>query len=134
MRPLQINILINSQCRAVITNFGTAHHPATNDLSKKKERAMEEPRTAPPVEATYCTSTNTLTLTGIHCAILWAAPEVLEGDESSIASDIWALGWVAYEVRYRLGLLHDWCSTTHTETGDDKLCPISQPQGAHDNP
>ncbi|KAG9044914.1 hypothetical protein FS837_007321 [Tulasnella sp. UAMH 9824] len=92
-----INILVNSQCRAVITDFGSAHHPATNCLNKERERQMDETRTVPPVEATFCTSTNTITLTGIHYTTRWAAPEVLERDEFSIASDIWALGWVAYE-------------------------------------
>ncbi|KAG9041737.1 hypothetical protein FS837_011821 [Tulasnella sp. UAMH 9824] len=93
-----INILVNSRCRGVITDFGSAHHPATKGLKKTRERPMREPRAVPPARATFCSSTNTITLTGILYTTRWAAPEVLERDEFSIASDIWALGWVAYEV------------------------------------
>ncbi|KIO33889.1 hypothetical protein M407DRAFT_49968, partial [Tulasnella calospora MUT 4182] len=70
-----INILVNSEYRAVITDFGSARRLAT-----------------------FCTSTNTITLTGTQYTLRWAAPELLQEDRSSLQTDIWALGWVAYEV------------------------------------
>ncbi|KIO29013.1 hypothetical protein M407DRAFT_71144, partial [Tulasnella calospora MUT 4182] len=82
-----INILVNSECRAVITDFGSAHHPVAKDLNQERERVMEEPQSAPSLEATS------------HYTVRWAAPELLKEDESGLASDIWALGWVAYKVR-----------------------------------
>lgn len=39
-----------------------------------------------------------LTLTGPSVSWRWAAPEVLEGEQPGLASDIWALGWIAWEV------------------------------------
>ncbi|KIO28997.1 hypothetical protein M407DRAFT_21898 [Tulasnella calospora MUT 4182] len=102
-----INILVNSKCRAVITDFGSAHHPVAKDLNKERERASEEPESAPSLEATLCPSTNTITLTCKHYTVRWAAPELLEEEESSLASDIWALGWVAYEVMTNSIPFHD---------------------------
>ncbi|KIO33091.1 hypothetical protein M407DRAFT_37419, partial [Tulasnella calospora MUT 4182] len=73
-----VNILVNSEYHAVITDFGSAR-PSS-------------------FEATLCTSTNTITLTGDRFTLRWAAPELLQEYPSSLQSDIWALGWVAYEV------------------------------------
>ncbi|KIO31392.1 hypothetical protein M407DRAFT_67991 [Tulasnella calospora MUT 4182] len=67
-----INILVNSKCRAILTDFGSA--------------------------PTFCPSTNTITLTCNQYTLRWAAPELLEDDGASLASDIWALGCVVYEV------------------------------------
>ncbi|KIO29015.1 hypothetical protein M407DRAFT_71133, partial [Tulasnella calospora MUT 4182] len=102
-----INILVNRECRAVVTDFGSAHHPAARDPNKERERPIEEPQSAPSLEATHCPSTNTITLTCKHYTVRWAAPELLEDDESSLASDIWALGWVAYEVMTNYIPFHD---------------------------
>ena len=51
------------------------------------------------LEATVCASTNTITLTGNEYTLRWAAPELLNDEEPCLASDIWALGWIFYEVR-----------------------------------
>lgn len=96
---MQSNVLVNSNLRAIITDFGSAHHPVTNGVNVRTERAENEPQPEPPIEATFCLSTNTITLTSVHYTTRWAAPELLNGSDSSLASDIWALGWVAYEVR-----------------------------------
>ncbi|KIO18370.1 hypothetical protein M407DRAFT_225855, partial [Tulasnella calospora MUT 4182] len=56
---------------------------------------------------THCPSTNTITLTCKHYTVRWAAPELVAEDESSLASDIWALGWVAYEVMTNYIPFHD---------------------------
>lgn len=39
-----------------------------------------------------------LTLTGPAWSLRWAAPEVLVGDDPGLPSDIWALGWICWEV------------------------------------
>ncbi|KIO23328.1 hypothetical protein M407DRAFT_78217, partial [Tulasnella calospora MUT 4182] len=69
-----VNILVTSKCRALITDF-----------------ALE-------FQATFCASTNTITLTGNQYTLRWAAPELLKDDEPGLWSDIWALGWIFYEV------------------------------------
>ncbi|KIO17633.1 hypothetical protein M407DRAFT_32674 [Tulasnella calospora MUT 4182] len=93
-----INILVNSNCRAVLTDFGSARHPITKPLSKETQRTKSEPKREPSPEATFCPSTNTITLTCNQYTLRWAAPELLEDDDASLASDIWALGCVVYEV------------------------------------
>ncbi|KIO33114.1 hypothetical protein M407DRAFT_43621, partial [Tulasnella calospora MUT 4182] len=69
-----VNILVNSNCRALITDFGSARR------------------------ATFCASTNTITLTGNEFTLRWAAPELLNDESPTVKVDIWALGWIAYEV------------------------------------
>lgn len=44
------------------------------------------------------TSNSQLTLTGPSWSFRWAAPEVLNGEEPDLASDIWAFGWICWEV------------------------------------
>ncbi|KAG8901230.1 hypothetical protein FRC00_008341 [Tulasnella sp. 408] len=95
----QINVLVNSKCRAVITDFGSARHPVVNGPNKERERTNEEFQPAPSLEATLDPSTNTITLTCSHYTVRWAAPELLEEDDASLACDIWSFGWVAYEPR-----------------------------------
>ncbi|KIO24085.1 hypothetical protein M407DRAFT_213420 [Tulasnella calospora MUT 4182] len=72
-----LNILVNSECRALITDFGSAR---------------------PPLELTFCDSTSTITLTGNKYTLRWAAPELLMEDQLGLWSDIWAMGWIFYEV------------------------------------
>ncbi|KAG9041189.1 hypothetical protein FS837_012632 [Tulasnella sp. UAMH 9824] len=93
-----INVLVNSEYRAVITDFGSARHPAVNGPKKERERTDEKFQPAPSLEATLDPSTNTITLTCSHYTPRWAAPELLQEDDASLACDIWAFGWVAYEV------------------------------------
>ncbi|KIO18851.1 hypothetical protein M407DRAFT_83509 [Tulasnella calospora MUT 4182] len=67
-----LNVLVDWRCCARITDFGSAHP--------------------------FCASTTTITLTGNKYTLRWAAPELLLEDQLSLWSDIWALGWIAYEV------------------------------------
>lgn len=39
-----------------------------------------------------------ITLTGPVYTLRWAAPEVLEDEEFGLASDMWAFGWICWEV------------------------------------
>lgn len=50
------------------------------------------------IQATFCAANNTITLTNNNYTLRWAAPELLLDDEVSPWSDIWALGWIIYEV------------------------------------
>ncbi|KIO25221.1 hypothetical protein M407DRAFT_75977, partial [Tulasnella calospora MUT 4182] len=65
-----LNILVNSDRRAVITDF----------------------------EVTVSTANAELTLTGPSWSFRWAAPEILNEEDPCLASDIWALGWIAWEI------------------------------------
>lgn len=93
-----MNILINSGYHAVITDFGSARRLTTKDLDEEGERTEDPPQAGLLFEATFCASTKTMTLTGNKYTLRWAAPELLNGDVPGLWSDIWALGWVAYEV------------------------------------
>lgn len=39
-----------------------------------------------------------ITLTGPVYTLRWAAPEVLKDEAFGLASDIWAFGWICWEV------------------------------------
>ncbi|KAG8905139.1 hypothetical protein FRC01_008466, partial [Tulasnella sp. 417] len=93
-----INILVNSENHAVITDFGSARRLTGKDLEKGNEGGDNTPQPELGFEAKLCASTNTITLTSNGYTVRWAAPELLNGDEGGLWSDIWALGWVAYEV------------------------------------
>ncbi|KAG9027935.1 hypothetical protein FS837_004024 [Tulasnella sp. UAMH 9824] len=92
------NILVNSEYRALITDFGSAHDPTTKHSDRKRKKARIDPEPAPSPEATFCPSTNTITLTHNKWTLRWAAPELLKEDDANLASDVWAFGWVIYEV------------------------------------
>ncbi|KIO21835.1 hypothetical protein M407DRAFT_79907, partial [Tulasnella calospora MUT 4182] len=74
-----INVLVNSKYRAVITDFGSARRLVANDLGVAGERTENKLQT-------------------VSYTLRWAAPELLKEEEFGTACDIWALGWVAYEV------------------------------------
>ncbi|KAG9039159.1 hypothetical protein FS837_001058 [Tulasnella sp. UAMH 9824] len=92
-----INIMVNSKSRAIITDFGSASRQTVADMEKGKERIETSPEAGPRFEATFCESTQTMTLAGDNYTLRWAAPELLNEGEPGLWSDIWALGWVAYE-------------------------------------
>ncbi|KAG8915994.1 hypothetical protein FRC00_012687 [Tulasnella sp. 408] len=64
---------------ARITDFGSARRLPRRDLDTQVEKM-------------------TITLTGNKYTLRWAAPELLLQDQLSLWSDIWALGWICYEV------------------------------------
>lgn len=51
-----------------------------------------------PLTVEFSAHSSTLTLTGPESSFRWIAPEVLAEDNLSLPSDIWALGWICYEV------------------------------------
>ncbi|KAG9050006.1 hypothetical protein FS837_008186 [Tulasnella sp. UAMH 9824] len=113
-----LNILVNSKCRAVITDFGSARclrddhvHPIIKPKeTEDKPRPATDPTTSEPhltLEAFFSATASTITLTGSSYTLRWAAPEVLLDDKPCLRSDIWALGWIAYEVMTNTIPFHD---------------------------
>ncbi|KIO25215.1 hypothetical protein M407DRAFT_25439, partial [Tulasnella calospora MUT 4182] len=49
-------------------------------------------------EVTISTANTELTLTSPGWSFRWAAPEILNEEDPCLASDIWALGWIAWEI------------------------------------
>ncbi|KIO32712.1 hypothetical protein M407DRAFT_101088 [Tulasnella calospora MUT 4182] len=93
-----VNILVTSECHAVITDFGSARRLAPKDLDTEVTQTRNEAQPELKFQATFDASTNTMTLTGNEYTLRWAAPELLTDDEPGLWSDIWALGWIFYEV------------------------------------
>ncbi|KIO30879.1 hypothetical protein M407DRAFT_68732, partial [Tulasnella calospora MUT 4182] len=69
-----LNILVNSDHRAVVTDFGSA-------LIQSEARGFE-----------------TSSGSGPGWSFRWAAPEILNEEKPCLASDIWAMGWIVWEV------------------------------------
>ncbi|KIO17051.1 hypothetical protein M407DRAFT_85339, partial [Tulasnella calospora MUT 4182] len=93
-----INVLVNSKCRAVLTDFGSARRLTKTAADTQTRRPENKAQPAPEFEATFCATSGTMTLTGNEYTLRWAAPELLMDDEPGLSSDMWALGWICYEV------------------------------------
>ncbi|KAG8899610.1 hypothetical protein FRC00_001225 [Tulasnella sp. 408] len=102
----QLNILVNSSHKALITDFGSARarqftgvveddnvvgisHPAPN-------HDTAEGLTTPKVKLNGITLE--LTLTDPGYSLRWTAPEVLDDGVQDLPSDMWALGWICWEI------------------------------------
>ncbi|KIO28900.1 hypothetical protein M407DRAFT_21977 [Tulasnella calospora MUT 4182] len=100
-----LNVLVNAEFDAVITDLGSARRLSNTNLEGTEEDEEGLPQSADltaspadaPLQVTFSTSTNTITLTGNVYTLRWAAPELLMEDQASLWSDIWALGWIYYE-------------------------------------
>ncbi|KIO32086.1 glycoside hydrolase family 5 protein [Tulasnella calospora MUT 4182] len=100
-----LNILVNSSYHAVITDFGSAR--SKPDADAEEQNASEIPgwaanddtaqRLAPP-KIEFNQTTFELTLTGPSYTLRWAAPEVLAGEDNGLPSDMWAVGWICWEI------------------------------------
>ncbi|KAG8920895.1 hypothetical protein FRC01_000540, partial [Tulasnella sp. 417] len=91
-----INVLVSSDCHAVITDFGSARRLSPEDL--EIERTRKTPLDGLTLNVEFCPSTNSMTWTGDKYTLRWAAPELLNGEKPERSSDIWALGWLGVEV------------------------------------
>ncbi|KIO24828.1 hypothetical protein M407DRAFT_25789 [Tulasnella calospora MUT 4182] len=104
-----LNILVSASYRAIITDFGSTR------IVRKTEDRREDPDDVPGATGasaiaqatddeidltriTIVASNNQLTLTGPAWSLRWAAPEVVLGEPQNLASDIWAAGWICWEV------------------------------------
>ncbi|KIO22979.1 hypothetical protein M407DRAFT_27548 [Tulasnella calospora MUT 4182] len=111
-----LNILVDSKCHALITDFGSAHHLGDDHVGKQPKENKNQPQPAVDpttseeritLEALFSATTSTLTLTGSSYTLRWAAPELLQDKQPCLRSDIWALGWIAYEVMTETIPFHD---------------------------
>ncbi|KAG9041366.1 hypothetical protein FS837_012370 [Tulasnella sp. UAMH 9824] len=114
-----LNILVGSGCHALITDVGSARHLGSDHVSKQPKENNHKLRSATDtnlgeehitLRAFFSATATTLTLTGSSYTLRWAAPELLQDDKPRLRSDIWALGWIAYEVQ------PDPCPYNHRET------------------
>lgn len=105
---MQLNVLIDydydhdhdyEKVHAKITDFGSARRLPQRNTTPQIKQVESQSQPAMPLSATFCASNRTITLTGNKYTLRWAAPELLVEDQLSLWSDIWALGWIAYEVR-----------------------------------
>ncbi|KAG9024814.1 hypothetical protein FS837_005183 [Tulasnella sp. UAMH 9824] len=104
-----LNILVSASYRAVLTDFGSARilkEAEDRQGDRDKVRVPSGASTVAPTmdqsiertQVTIVTGRNQLTLTGPAWSLLWAAPEVVLGESPDSASDIWAAGWICWEV------------------------------------
>ncbi|KAG8948073.1 hypothetical protein FRC00_008810, partial [Tulasnella sp. 408] len=97
-----LNILVASNYRAMITDFGSARFIRRNDGEEEKKLGRPDSLQvaggdSEPTQANHDVLNNQLTLTGPTWSLRWAAPEVLFGADPDLPSDIWALGWICWE-------------------------------------
>lgn len=102
-----LNVLVNSAYRAVITDFGSARRikpmlgtavkSGTFGTDRRQQTlTIKQGAEAPTIE--IASSGEFITMTGPAWTLRWAAPELLHGDLPGLPSDIWALGWICWEV------------------------------------
>lgn len=106
--PRQLNILVNSECRAVITDFGSARPVYSTGepmvgvdpvkVTNAQPKHPAEGRVRESLRAEISSSGEFVTVTGPDWSVRWAAPELLAGGVPELPSDIWALGWICWEV------------------------------------
>lgn len=89
---------MNSNYRALLSDFGSARRIPPSDSAEPRNHSIPSADIGPALDATVSAEMNTITLTGNAYTLRWAAPEVLEEEDNNIKSDIWAMGWVFFEV------------------------------------
>ncbi|KAG8953788.1 kinase suppressor of Ras 2 [Tulasnella sp. 424] len=104
------NILVNSQNRAVIIDFGSARPIEEPTLPKARVQKATMIPSEPLVDMQALNMTpprvelksleTLITLTGPAWTLRWAAPELVSDEDAGLASDIWAFGWICWEASY----------------------------------
>lgn len=96
---------MNTINRAVITDFGSARTMRPSKKNDQTRPSAETPlldlatiKNSEALKIEVTTSHIELTLSDAAWSLRWAAPEVLAGDSPDLPSDIWAFGWVCWEV------------------------------------
>ncbi|KAG8948361.1 hypothetical protein FRC04_009857 [Tulasnella sp. 424] len=117
-----LNILVNSQNDAVITDFGSARKLESYPRGEKENNiagpAARDEDTVSQfqeqgtslVQIEECGTF--LTLTGPVYTLRWAAPEVLRDEEFGLASDMWAFAWICWEIMTGSLPFNDLCKET----------------------
>lgn len=93
----------------MITDFGSARSVRSVEEEALPGGSAAKTIATPGTTATSVEETEVLTaeitpsgmfitMTGPAWTVRWAAPEILRGDVPGLASDIWALGWICWEV------------------------------------
>ncbi|KIO17555.1 hypothetical protein M407DRAFT_84856, partial [Tulasnella calospora MUT 4182] len=74
-----LNILVNASYRAVITDFGSARikRSIVSEMEKNKSEITRQ------------------------FSLRWTAPEILRDRMPDLASDMWSIGWICWEVSSR---------------------------------
>lgn len=114
----------------MITDFGSARV-----LSDKRDvetlgnhqdgMAEKDPTCTDPLQIEFNVTTTEMTVTGFRYTTRWAAPEVLNNDGCDLWSDIWAFGWICFEVGFPSDLMHH-DSTDLISSGYDQRLSISR--------
>ncbi|KIO33001.1 hypothetical protein M407DRAFT_18158 [Tulasnella calospora MUT 4182] len=100
-----LNILVNSSYRAVIIDFGsarikrnanTANYTVPEPPGQIRNDNIAQASASPEIK--FNPSTMELTLTDPEFSLNWIAPEVLRGQVQDLPSDMWAIGWVCWEI------------------------------------
>lgn len=99
-----MNVLVNSANRAIITDFGSARplgcvfslREGFETVQEHRKDALDQKEMSIKTEVSQ--SGTFITMTGPMWTLRWAAPELLNGGPPNLASDIWAFGWICWEV------------------------------------
>lgn len=102
---MQLNIFVNSNSRALITDFRSARaidsaaeaavsSPTAAKGMKIEQRTSTGAPDMEPLKAAVAESGMFITMTGPAWTVRWAAPELLDGVLPSLGSDTRAFGWI----------------------------------------
>lgn len=99
-----MNVLVNSANGAIITDFGSARplgcvfslREGFETAHEHRQNALDQKEVS--VQTEISQSGTFITMTGPKWTLRWAAPELLHGGLPNLASDIWAFGWICWEV------------------------------------
>lgn len=110
-KSTKANILVNSESRAVITDFGsarllerTSEGPTDNSTTPNRSTEETKDQESHSIRLEMSGTHTVITVTGPAWTLRWASPEVLDGELPDLPSDIWAFGWICWEVCYFEGL------------------------------
>ncbi|KAG8913634.1 hypothetical protein FRC01_004450 [Tulasnella sp. 417] len=99
-----LKILVSSSYHAIITDFGSARIRrivTTGDSELDSTRQGTKGRLNPGItspQAGFNAADFDFTLTGPGFSLGWTAPEVLDDGVQDLPSDMWAMGWICWEV------------------------------------